>query len=195
MSSDSGGQIQACGYVRVVQPLTHPAVAGTVRLAIRSPRDLAASDADVILVQRVAIQDMETAERVLDSCRRRGARLVFEIDDDLFHIPDEHPESEHYLRITKAARWLAEMADAVLTSTEALRQQMLSFNLNTIVVPNVLDDRFGYPGPPASHSHGTRSGFCMPGPSAIATISSSSAAPSGASGANGARRFGSTLSG
>ena len=98
-------------------------LAGTVRLAIRSPRDLAASDADVILVQRVAIQDMETAERIVESCRRRGARLVFETDDDLFHIPEDHPESEHYLRIAKAAKRLAKMADAVLTSTEALREQ------------------------------------------------------------------------
>ena len=137
--------------MRVVQPLTHPALADTVRLVIRSPRDIAACEADVFLVQRVAIQDMATAERLVDACRRRGARLVFETDDDLFDIPEEHPESRHYLRITQAARWLAKTADTVLTSTEALRSQMLTINPNTVVVPNFLDDRFG-PTPAAART-------------------------------------------
>ena len=145
VASDREGRIQACGYVRVVQPLTHPAVADTVRLAIRSPRDLPAAEADVILVQRVAIQDMETAERVVDSARRRGSRLVFETDDDLFHIPPEHPESEHYARITQAAKWLAGMADAVITSTGPLRQQLCGLNANVVVLPNFLDDRLWLP--------------------------------------------------
>jgi glycosyltransferase involved in cell wall biosynthesis len=84
---------------------------------------------------------MELAERIVERCRRRGARLVFETDDDLFHIPEDHPESQHYLRIAKAAKWLAKMADAVLTSTGALREQLLPLNANTIVAPNLLDER------------------------------------------------------
>ena len=143
--ASSGGQIQACGYVRVIQPLTHPALADTVQLTLRLPRDLPSAEADVILVQRVAIEDMETAERVVEACRRRGCRLVFEIDDDLFHIPPEHPESRHYLRITEAARWLAGKADAVLTPTEGLRRSMLAFHPNTIVLPNFLDERLWLP--------------------------------------------------
>ena len=141
VASHQGGQIQACGYVRVIQPLTHPSVAGSLQLILRSPLDLAAAEADVILVQRVAIQDLEIAERLVDACRRRGSRLVFEIDDDLFHLPEEHPESRHYQHITKPAKWIAKNADAVLTSTETLRAQMLPINANTIVLPNYLDDR------------------------------------------------------
>ncbi len=139
--ASTGRQIQACGYVRVVQPLTHPAVADALQLTLCSARDLLVAEADVILVQRVAIQDMEIAEKIVEACRRRGCRLVFETDDDLFHIPPEHPEQQHYQRITAAAKLLASMADAVVTSTETLRRQMLPFNAKSVLLPNFLDER------------------------------------------------------
>jgi glycosyltransferase involved in cell wall biosynthesis len=150
VATDPLGRIQACGYVRVVQPLTHPAVADTLRLSIRPARDLAAAEADVVLAQRVAIEDVESAERVVEACRRRGSRLVFETDDDLFHLPPEHPESEHYARITQGAKRLAKEADAIFTSTEPLRQKLLAWNRNVVVIPNLLDDRLWGPaeGPP-----------------------------------------------
>jgi glycosyltransferase involved in cell wall biosynthesis len=139
------GQIQACGYVRVIQPLTHPALADTIRLTVTSAGRLASSEADLILVQRIAVQDMETAERIVDGCRRRGSRLLFEIDDDLFHLPDDHPESQAYAGRLEAAKRLARAADVVLVSTETLRRQMQSFNAETVVLPNYLDDRLWKP--------------------------------------------------
>jgi glycosyltransferase involved in cell wall biosynthesis len=142
---DGPGRIQACGYVRVIQPLTHPAVADTVLLTITPPEALAASAADLILVQRTAVQDMKTAERIVSACRHRGSRLLFEIDDDLFQLPEDHPESDAYATRLEAAKLLARSADAVLTSTEALRLQMLPFNSKTVVLPNYLDDRLWIP--------------------------------------------------
>lgn len=145
VATDDNGQITACGYVRVIRPLTHPAVADTLRLTVMTPRELATAEADVILVQRVAIQNMETAERLIQSCRTRGSQLVFEIDDNLFDISSEHPEYEQYVRATQAARWLARSADAIVTSTETLRERMLVFNPNAVVLPNYLDDRLWNP--------------------------------------------------
>jgi GT2 family glycosyltransferase/glycosyltransferase involved in cell wall biosynthesis len=135
------GQIQACGYVRVVQPYTHPAVSDSIQLTVTTPRHLATCDADAVLIQRVAVKDMETAERISVSCRRRGIRLVFEIDDDLFEIPSQHPEYQAYVLATQTAKWLAREADAVVVSTETLRRQMVACNRNTFVLPNYLDDR------------------------------------------------------
>jgi glycosyltransferase involved in cell wall biosynthesis/GT2 family glycosyltransferase len=145
VSADRNGQIQACGYVRVIQPLTHPAVADTLRLALMQPAELATAEADVVLVQRTQIQDTELAERIVQSCRRRGSRLVFEIDDDLLNIPVQHPEYAKYVHAVKAASLLAQSADAIITSTEALRQKMLLHNANTVVLPNYLDERLWMP--------------------------------------------------
>ena len=145
VSNNGPDRIQACGYERVVQPLTHPALADTIRLSVTPAERLAASEADLVLVQRIAVQDLETAERIVDACRRRGSRLLFEIDDDLFHLPEDHPESQAYAGRLEAAKRLARSADAVLVSTETLRQQMLEFNAETIVLPNYLDERLWRP--------------------------------------------------
>ena len=145
VANDDRGQIQACGYVRLIQPLTHPALADTIRLTVTSARRLATSETDLVLVQRMAVQDMEMADRIVDACRRRGSRLLFEIDDDLFHLPKEHPESQAYAGRLEAAKRLARSADVVLVSTETLRRQMLAFNAETIVLPNYLDDRLWRP--------------------------------------------------
>jgi hypothetical protein len=51
------------------------------------PRDLLTSEADVVLIQRIAIRDIELAEKIARRCRSRGAKLIFEIDDDLFNLP------------------------------------------------------------------------------------------------------------
>jgi GT2 family glycosyltransferase len=136
---------QACGYVRVIQPLTHPALAGTIHLTVTSAGRLAESEADLILVQRNAVRDIEMAERIVDSCRRRGARLLFEIDDDLFHLPEEHPESQAYAEQLQGAGRLARAADVVLVSTGTLARQMQAFNAAIVVLPNYLDDRLWRP--------------------------------------------------
>jgi GT2 family glycosyltransferase/glycosyltransferase involved in cell wall biosynthesis len=135
------GQIQACGYVRVIRPLTHPAIADAFQMTVTEPRNLALCEADVILVQRDAVQDMATAERTVQAARRKGARLIFEIDDDLFAIPLEHPEHKFYAEAMRAAKWLARQADAVLASTDVLGQRMFAYNRRTVILANYLDDR------------------------------------------------------
>ena len=141
VASESSGQIQACGYVRVIQPLTHPLVADSVRLVLMEPNDLAQSEADVVLVQRTQVRDVELAERIIDSCRKRGTCLVFEIDDDLFDIPAQHPEHDRYALVARAAKMIASSADSVIASTETLRKKMLRYNAHSIVLPNYVDER------------------------------------------------------
>jgi GT2 family glycosyltransferase/glycosyltransferase involved in cell wall biosynthesis len=147
VASHASGQIQACGYVRIIQPLTHPALAGTIRLELMNPSSLVTAEADVVLIQRDAVRDLEVAERIVQACQRRGARLIYEIDDDLFEIPPEHPEYVKYLQVSRAMNCIAAAADTIITSTEALREKMLGLNPNTLILPNYLDDRLWHSGP------------------------------------------------
>jgi glycosyltransferase involved in cell wall biosynthesis len=114
---------------------------GTIRLTVTPAEHLAECGADVVLVQRIAIQEMGTADRIIDACRRRGSRLLYEIDDDLFHLSEDHPEWQFYAARVEAASRLAKAADAVVVSTEALGQRLQSFNPRTVVLPNYLDER------------------------------------------------------
>jgi glycosyltransferase involved in cell wall biosynthesis len=122
-------------------------MADAVQLSLTTPHGVRYCEADIVLVQRVAVQDMETARRIVDSCRRFGRKLVFEIDDDLFGVPEEHPGRTFYAAATEPAKFLARSADAVTTSTERLRSRLLGLNPNTITVPNYVDERLWLPAP------------------------------------------------
>ena len=140
-SSFENGQIQACGYVRIVQPLTHPSIASQVSLRLVDYDGALAASPDVLIVQRVAVIGEERAELLIDHCRKHGIRLVYEIDDDLFRLPAEHPEFQLYAAATRAARLMARAADAITVSTEPLRNAMRRYNDRVFVIPNAIDER------------------------------------------------------
>jgi hypothetical protein len=101
--------------------------------------------ADIVATQRYAIPDLATADALAARCRESGARLLYDIDDDLLHIPRDHPEAN---TLRPRARTVARMlhhADAVWVSTprvaEALRQARPAVRPVLRVVPNGLDER------------------------------------------------------
>jgi GT2 family glycosyltransferase/glycosyltransferase involved in cell wall biosynthesis len=140
-SSFANGQIQACGYVRIVQPLTHPSIASQLSFRLVDYDGALAASPDVLIVQRIAVIGEERAERLIDHCRRHRIRLVYEIDDDLFRLPAEHPEYHLYALDTRAARLIARTADAITVSTEPLRLAMRRYNDRVLVIPNAVDER------------------------------------------------------
>jgi GT2 family glycosyltransferase/glycosyltransferase involved in cell wall biosynthesis len=154
LSAFASGQVQACGYVRLVQPLTHPAIASDISFHAVDNETALRAHADAFIVQRTAVTSLEHAARLIDHCRMNAIRLVYEIDDDLFRLPTEHPEHAHYAVITKAARLIARAADAVTVSTEALRQMLLRYNENVILIPNYVDERLWRS--PAAHPKSNR---------------------------------------
>jgi GT2 family glycosyltransferase/glycosyltransferase involved in cell wall biosynthesis len=145
LSAFPSGQVQACGYVRLVQPLTHPAIASDISFHAADVETALRAQADAIIVQRTAVTSLEHAARLIDHCRKSAIRLVYEIDDDLFRLPVEHPEHAHYAETTRAATLIARAADAVTVSTEALRQMLLRYNENVILIPNYVDERLWIP--------------------------------------------------
>jgi glycosyltransferase involved in cell wall biosynthesis len=105
------------------------------------PEDLVAANADVVLVQRVQVEDAELADRIIQSSRKSGARLVYEIDDDLFDMTPQHPEYTKYVSATKGARMIAAAADAVIVSTHTLQRKLLRYNPRVLLQANYLDER------------------------------------------------------
>jgi GT2 family glycosyltransferase/glycosyltransferase involved in cell wall biosynthesis len=134
------GEIQACGYVRIIQPLTHHKLADTVQLVLTRPEDLVAAKVDVVLVQRTQVEDLELAHQIIQSSRKSGTRLVYETDDDLFDMTQQHPEYAKYVSATKGAKLIAAAADAVIVSTRALRQKLLQYNPHVLLQANYLDE-------------------------------------------------------
>jgi glycosyltransferase involved in cell wall biosynthesis len=98
-----------------------------------------------VIVERFWRGGVRIAElqQLVAEIRRSGARFFYALDDNLFDLreglvgadlwfTDEHLEM---------LEWMSREADGVLVSTEPLRQRVLRYNRNVVVLPNALDER------------------------------------------------------
>lgn len=102
------------------------------------PEELSAFAPQAILWNRGAIDDVEQIEQMATMARRIGARLIYDIDDNLLAM-EEHPERDAYATLINAVRASIALADEVWCSTETLVSEIQSAGGNAIAMPNALD--------------------------------------------------------
>ena len=136
MLKDQGG----CGYWRAAMPARYMDTSDLYIDITSGKVDFGhLLDYKTVFVQR--IHDWESVE-VLRRLKKLGKKIVYDIDDDLFSIPEGNParnsigRNEHM-----AALECMRIADVVTTTTRAL-QERLTYMLDGIVpviVPNAYD--------------------------------------------------------
>jgi glycosyltransferase involved in cell wall biosynthesis len=141
------GGLTPCGYIRLLLPLDHPTIGGTFDIVLADAETIFDRKANIIVTQRYAIPDEETANRLADHAHRTGAKLVFDLDDDLLDIPDTHPDARTLQPFAKAVRRMLTVADAVWVSTPGLADRLASIRPDAIVIENRLDERIWSAGP------------------------------------------------
>ncbi len=146
--SSHRGEPHGCSFIRLLQPLSHPSIAG--RLHLSAGLDLPVTAVDVVIVERLWDYGADRArvEKLLADMRRRGLPFIYEIDDDLINVNSragdrEAPTLDQRLVI----RHLARQAAGVVVSTAPLSREFAVLNPHVEVVPNYLDDRLFAPQP------------------------------------------------
>lgn len=127
-------------YVRVLLPLRHESLRGRAALTWGDVAERVPDEAELLLVQRTAIGDRDRARQIVAECRRRGRRLVCELDDDLWALPADHPERRRYRRLLPALEYFVDHADAVTVPTLSLAQSLARRSDCVRVIPNALDE-------------------------------------------------------
>lgn len=130
-----------CGYIRLIQPLSHPATGAGGRLLLADARSVLNYRPDVIVTQRHAVPSVEAAEALIDHARRAGSALVYDLDDDLLNIPPRHANAAELRPLAGVVRLMLERADAVWVSTPALKERVAGIRADALVVENRLDER------------------------------------------------------
>lgn len=137
--SSSGGVPHGCSVIRLLRPLSHPQLADHIQLS--HGIGLPEHDFDVLIVERFWDHrfDWLRDEAMLRSVRARGARIIFELDDDLLALgaADDPNWQERKMWMRQVARH----ADGLMVSTPQLAARMSQLNPNVVVVANALDDR------------------------------------------------------
>jgi GT2 family glycosyltransferase/glycosyltransferase involved in cell wall biosynthesis len=130
-----------CGYIRLLQPLRHPATSGGARVLLADMKSVLDYDVDVIVTQRYAPPSLDAADALIAHARRTGARLVYDLDDDLLKIPPSHPDAAVLRPRAPIVRRMLERANAVWVSTQSLKDRLSSIRPDAVVLENRLDER------------------------------------------------------
>ncbi|HEV7472634.1 MAG TPA: glycosyltransferase [Pyrinomonadaceae bacterium] len=129
-----------CAHIRLMLPLNHP-VNGDSLIVTSGPEY---AKADVVVVDRTWSPGVSpaAAKALVKQIRADGAAFVYSIDDNLL---DLKPEGFNRWPFTTeelmAVRCFAREADAIIVTTELLKERLTRLNKNIFVVPNVLDER------------------------------------------------------
>jgi GT2 family glycosyltransferase/glycosyltransferase involved in cell wall biosynthesis len=152
------GTITPCGFIRLVQPFDALAAMHPDLLVEVVDLDAAlARDADVLVCQPHVTADLATAERLIEHCRARGMKLIYDLDDDLVSIPPSHPEAVRLEGLATIVRKFLESADRVWLATPELQRRLAPKLCDSEVVANKHDERIWRHSARRSEIMGTRS--------------------------------------
>ncbi len=135
------GILSPCAYIRQLLPLDHPAIADGLDVVIADVDTALRYKADVIATQRYAIEHERDAEALVAHARSSGARLLYDMDDDLLNIPTGHADAATLRPKAGIVRRMIRGADRVWVSTDTLADRIRPIQPAVTVIPNGLDER------------------------------------------------------
>jgi len=95
------------------------------------------NDLNILICQRQFRLDMLDA--IIREKKKRGFKLIYEIDDDITCIPKWNPASDFWLpRRQNVFKWM-EASDAVFLSTEPLKEAYKGHYKRAFVLPNCIE--------------------------------------------------------
>jgi processive 1,2-diacylglycerol beta-glucosyltransferase len=106
------------------------------------------AQADVVVITRDFPTRVAEYQQVIAEAQRHGKPVVYETDDLLLELPEQHPDYERYLTARAAMLQAVVEADVVVGSTPELCDYLRNFNANTHLWENYLDDRLWRLGAP-----------------------------------------------
>ncbi|MCB8876452.1 glycosyltransferase [Acidisoma silvae] len=138
------GVLSACTYIRGLLPLSHAAAGREVEVTIASAQDALGLKSDLVMAQRFAVPDPKAARALLAHLRATGTPLLYDLDDDLVGLPDDHPEADRLRPLAAGITVLLSGAARVHVSTPRLGERLENLVPGGAaaidIVPNGLDE-------------------------------------------------------
>jgi len=143
-----GGALTPCAYIRLLQPLDHPAIGGDWDIVLADAESALSYRADIVVTQRYGVPDLDAAQALIRHCHDHGISLLYDMEDDLLHIPRDHPDAKLLRPRARMVSRMIKGADAVWVSTPALAETVTELRDDVRVMPNGLDERLWTALPP-----------------------------------------------
>ena len=85
------GALTPCAYIRLLQPLDHPAIGGDGDIVLADAEEALNYRADIFVDPALRRADLEAADALIRHCRDHGMSLLYDLDDDLRAHPARPP--------------------------------------------------------------------------------------------------------
>jgi len=137
-------------YVRLIGPLRRSGI--NIINGIENNQIIInrVSDGDIVIIQREFPKQFDNYKKIIELARKEGKPVVFDLDDPLFYLPENHPDRQSALcapSLLPMFQALMEV-DLVSVSTPKLRDVLAKYNDNVVVLPNYFDDNLWRLTPP-----------------------------------------------
>ena len=143
-------------HIRVVGPISYTNINLLMGPELKNNIYKNIYEADLVLIQRVFPSDFNTFKKILNISRTLEKPLVFDLDDNLFILPENHPDRLAFgvSRALMPMLYAAFNSDLVTVSNEYLKNSLSDLNGNIKVLPNYIDDSIWTFAPPKSQQIG-----------------------------------------
>jgi GT2 family glycosyltransferase/glycosyltransferase involved in cell wall biosynthesis len=131
-----------CAYLRLRGPMQHLGITVLDGHSMGKSEPELVSQGDVVVIQRDFPRDLPVYEHVVQIARQEKKPVIFDIDDLLLLMPEEHPDrqSQHYIESLLPMMQALHQADLVTTTTPILQSWLSAYNKNVSLLPNYFDD-------------------------------------------------------
>lgn len=134
---DNYSHMNACPYLRIHTPLKELSKSGKYHFFVYGREHLENIDIDkfmsnkvfdMILVQRISFHEKD----FLKKAKNTNMRIIYETDDDLLNVPPSNSAYKVFQDNYKPLKEFIENADAVVVSTEGLKEKFTGFDVDVI---------------------------------------------------------------
>jgi glycosyltransferase involved in cell wall biosynthesis len=135
--------ITACGYIRLVAPFFNLSEkTNNIRISLADFSNYSyINNVDMIVCQRHVARNFQSSENLLNHCQKNKIKLLYDLDDDLINIPEDHSEFHFLNRLSGIVLKFLREADAVWVSTKGLKEKLKHIRQDITIMPNKHDDR------------------------------------------------------
>lgn len=142
------GQPYGSAQIRLLRPLTHPALGDAFN--VTSSLDYSGQAVDAVILDRLWRPDISLAlaEQFVTNVQHTGAKFIYTLDDNFLDLP---PSIAAWFtpQHRQVVEFFLSQADGVMVTTPGLKDRFTSYNPNIVVVPHALDERLLRPKPRA----------------------------------------------
>jgi glycosyltransferase involved in cell wall biosynthesis len=132
----------ASGQLRILGPLQQAGINLINGLEVGKPIRERVSEGDAVLIQRDFPKQFDDYQNIIDAARREGKPLIFDLDDLIFFLPENHPDRQslYYASSLLPMFQMLLQADMVTVTTKKLKSVLAKYVDNIVILPNYFNE-------------------------------------------------------